>query len=644
MAKTLEKSRDGKVLSFFNGLPSTHRRRSHVRGAAEGFYPVGFNMSSPRIVLSGIGPKLEGLQWESESGLRIGRQGNVDVVLRDFSVDRLQAETRLAGSRWVICDLSQSDTFPTLVNGKRLGRGEQPLNLEDVLQFGKLHLKVTALDLAGQPRTAPPAANPPGGEPSKANGQEVNGHSTVQSGVNGHAGGTGAVAALPEHAPPSPAVTVPRPAAFGNQEAIRTSGAFVKVQARTHQSWDQALEQVAVFSDPTHQQGRALLTLLRANHHLVHIASLEDLVGSILKDVIGALGAQHGTIALFDETSGKLVLKAHQAPGIIQNCQWNYSKTLAERSFRVGESLLCRDVNADDDLLLARSVRQGAMASIICALLRTPRKRIGVLQLDSSAFQEPFTENDLYLVDAIAATAAIGIESAQLVELQREQFIQTVTTLARAVEMRDQCTGDHTKRVTDYALMLADELKLSPVERYQIQIGTPLHDIGKIGIDDAILRKPGKLTAGEFECMKTHTTKGAAMLDSIGSLGPMIPIVRHHHERWDGTGYPDRIGQKNIALIARIVAVADAFDAMTSDRPYRPALPGEHAFLELLKQAGTHFDPDCVQAFGHAARSSSYCEAVECDQKKGPALECLGPAPFSDRHRASFAQVEKETT
>jgi putative nucleotidyltransferase with HDIG domain len=219
------------------------------------------------------------------------------------------------------------------------------------------------------------------------------------------------------------------------------------------------------------------------------------------------------------------------------------------------------------------------------------------LQIDRGPFEEPFTENDLYLVDAIAASAAIGIESAQLVVQQREQFIQTVSTLARAVAMRDQYTGDHTQRVTDYALVLAEELKLSTAEKYQIQVGTPLHDIGKIGIDDSILRKPGKLTPSEFETMKTHTIKGASILQSISSLGPMIPIVRNHHERWDGTGYPDRQRQKQIALMARIVCVADAFDAMTSHRPYRPALPAETAFLELLKHAGSHFDPDCVHAF-----------------------------------------------
>lgn len=532
-----------------------------------------------QIVLSGMGPKLEGLQWESDTLLRIGRQGNVDIALRDFSVDRLQAEVRLAGAHWVIRDLAQNESYPTLVNGKPVGKGEQALSVRDVLQFGKLMMKVSVLDV--------PAA---------------------AAGTSADASASGNVAPIPMHGrlhgSSSPFVqpqVVMHPQARDAfkppAENIKTSGAFMRVQARTHRSWDQALEGVAFGSDPRTPQGKGLLTLLRANHHLVHVASLEDLVRSILHDVIAALGAQRGSISLYNEVTGQLELKMHQAPELGQNCKWVYSKTLAERSYRVGESLLCQDVNADNDLLLARSVRQGAMASIISALLRTPRKRIGILQLDRGFMQEPFTENDLYLTDAIAASAAVGIESAQLVEQHREQFIQTVTTLARAVEMRDQYTGDHTKRVTDYAMLLADELKLPPAERYQIQIGTPLHDIGKIGIDDAILRKPGKLTASEFECMKTHTTKGAAILETICNLGPMIPIVRHHHERWDGTGYPDRIGQTAIALIARIVAVADAFDAMTSHRPYRPAMSMDAAFLEILKNSGSHFDPTCAQAF-----------------------------------------------
>jgi putative nucleotidyltransferase with HDIG domain len=340
-----------------------------------------------------------------------------------------------------------------------------------------------------------------------------------------------------------------------------------------------------------------MLTLLRTSHHLCHIANVDELLQSILGDAVGALGAQRGSIILLHPLLGQLQLRASFGSGSAgQPC---YSKTLAERAFQNGESFLCRDSRVDSDLFLTRSIQKGTMASVISALLRSPRQRLGVLQLDRGPFQEPFTENDLALADAIAANVAVGIECAQLVEAQRDQFVETVTSLARAVEIRDQYTGAHTRRVTDYSLLLADELKLPPIEKYQIQIGTPLHDIGKIGIDDAILRKPGKLTAGEFEFMKSHTVKGADILRSINNLSPMIPIVRHHHERWDGTGYPDRLLRDQIALTARIVAVADAFDAMTSDRPYRPALSIDHAYQELIRMTGSHFDPNCIKAFVH---------------------------------------------
>jgi putative nucleotidyltransferase with HDIG domain len=370
------------------------------------------------------------------------------------------------------------------------------------------------------------------------------------------------------------------------------------VKAKTQQSWDKALEIVAFDGAGRLHQDQAMLALVRANHHMTHISHLEELLQSILADTCSALNAQRGSIILADPQTGELTLKAtftaSGKPGVPIR---PFSQTLVQRCFNLGESILCDDVNADESLVLARSIRSGAMASVICALLRTPRNRIGILHLDRGFLDDPFTENELYYADAIAASVAVGIETAQLVEQQREQFIQTVTTLARAVECRDQYTGDHTKRVTDYSLMLAEELKLSSNEKYQIQIGTPLHDIGKIGIDDAILRKPGKLTTGEFEHMKTHTTKGATMLDNMMHLGPMIPIVKHHHERWDGSGYPDGLKQDQIPLIARIVSVADAFDAMTSHRPYRPAMPADRAFLELIGKAGVHFDPNCVYAF-----------------------------------------------
>jgi putative nucleotidyltransferase with HDIG domain len=223
-----------------------------------------------------------------------------------------------------------------------------------------------------------------------------------------------------------------------------------------------------------------------------------------------------------------------------------------------------------------------------------------VLHLDRGIFQQAFTEDDLQLADALAAHASAGIECALLLRKQRELFLNTIMVLAQMVELRDEYTGGHTQRVTKYALALAEYLGLPTDQIELIRLGTPLHDIGKIGIADEVLRKPGKLTAAEFAVMQTHTTLGAEYLANIPELLPVIPIVRNHHERWDGTGYPDRLAKSDIPQLARIVAVADAFDAMTSDRPYHPGKKGrtpEEAFAEVERQAGRQFDPDCARAF-----------------------------------------------
>jgi putative nucleotidyltransferase with HDIG domain len=527
-------------------------------------------MACPRIVLTGLGSRLDGLRWEFDRPIRIGRQGNLDLVLRDYSVERLHAEIKHGGSKWLLRDLADNRRPPTMVNGVPLAGGNRELRVHDVLQLGDVLLRVAELDLGH--------AEQPLGEPIVA--------------------GRIAPTRVLDHDADEPGGTAATDAAAGYANAIGAavrSFANLAVDTTVQQSWQQALETV-VPPGQTSPQGRAMLALLRANQHVANLSTLDELLRQILNDALATLSAQRGAILLVDPSSEQLVLKAVAAPSLVSSSK-GYSKTIAERCFHRGESMLCQDVASDQLLISGRSVKHASMASVICTLLRTPRKRVGVLHLDRGPKQPAFTKNDLQLADAIAASVAIGIECAQVVELQREQFIETVGSLARAVEMRDQYTGDHTRRVTDYALLLAEELKVGRGERYQIQVGTPLHDIGKIGIDDAILRKPGKLTPAEFDAMKDHTLKGAAILENIGSLNPMIPIVRHHHERWDGGGYPDGLAKDTIAMTARIVAVADAFDAMTSERPYRPAMPAQLAFLELLQKAGSHFDPACVQAF-----------------------------------------------
>jgi HD-GYP domain-containing protein (c-di-GMP phosphodiesterase class II) len=391
---------------------------------------------------------------------------------------------------------------------------------------------------------------------------------------------------------------------------IQTSTNVVKLQAVVERSWEKALERLAAQPDPAHEQASHLLTLFRMGYHLCRVECPDQLMQAILDDALTVLKAQRASIVLVDEVSGKLSVqrtaRALQAPRFRK---W-FSRTLAHRCFDTGQSILCQDASSEVGQDSDHSTVQQNMSSIICALLRTPRKKLGVLHLDRGPHQPAFTLGDFSLADAIAASVSAGIETAQLLVQQASLFLHTVTALARAVEIRDRYTGSHTQRVTDYALLLADQLRLPAAERRVIQIGTPLHDIGKIGIADHILQKPGKLTDAEFDEMKTHAEVGASLLATIPGLRPMLPIIRHHHERWDGGGYPDRLHGERIPLPARIVAVADAFDAMTSDRPYRRAMSLERAFAQLAAGEGSHFDPRCVQAFVHLrlrveARASS---------------------------------------
>ncbi len=192
-----------------------------------------------------------------------------------------------------------------------------------------------------------------------------------------------------------------------------------------------------------------------------------------------------------------------------------------------------------------------------------------------------------------------------LLELERgqrralqEAYRETVAALATALETKDTGTRAHSQRVQQYALELSRAIAPDLAGEPSAEYGFLLHDVGKIGIPDSVLRKPGPLTEEERRLMETHTVIGEQMLGGVAFLrGPGLAVVRSHHERWDGSGYPDRLGRGEIPLGARVFAVADTLDAMTSDRVYRPAQPWEDAREEILRQRGRQFDPEVVDAF-----------------------------------------------
>jgi putative nucleotidyltransferase with HDIG domain len=208
----------------------------------------------------------------------------------------------------------------------------------------------------------------------------------------------------------------------------------------------------------------------------------------------------------------------------------------------------------------------------------------------------------------------------------QDTYLMTIEALAAAVEARDPYTHGHTRRVGQYAVLMAQELGVEEDDIAAIRRASVLHDIGKIGVEDQVLRKQARLDPDQELSMQRHPVIGVDMLKGIDFLEPVLPLVRHHHERWDGNGYPDQLRADEIPLGARILAVADAFDAMTSDRPYRPARTFEYAKSEILKGSGSHFDPEVVTAFikCQSAIEDILREASESSNHEHPDASDLG--------------------
>ncbi|HHQ49139.1 MAG TPA: HD domain-containing protein [Acidobacteria bacterium] len=191
----------------------------------------------------------------------------------------------------------------------------------------------------------------------------------------------------------------------------------------------------------------------------------------------------------------------------------------------------------------------------------------------------------------------------QALRQNQELFLETIRTLAAAIDAKDPYTRGHSERVSSYSMAIAKHLGLDSEAVFRVRIGAILHDVGKLGIRDSILQKPAGLTAEEYAVMRRHPEIGSQIMAPIRMLKDIIPAIRNHHETWDGKGYPDHLAGEQIPLIARIVGVADSFDAMTTNRPYQKAMPLDHVVSQLRAMAGTRFDPRVVEAFVEAVQA-----------------------------------------
>jgi GAF domain-containing protein len=327
---------------------------------------------------------------------------------------------------------------------------------------------------------------------------------------------------------------------------------------------------------------------------------INEVLQQVLAGAAKASSAQIGCLAL--EESGRLVIKGGFGTD---------SQTAEKLALGLGGDI-CKDVMASaKPYMAAMEIESGNDSplnprAVLCIPITLRGKPIGVLFLANYQVGHAFTPDHRGLVTELAAQAAVAIDNARLFKDREEVILASLEALANAVDARDPYTAGHSERVTQYAVMIAGQMKYSPDDKsawVRLERGCRVHDIGKIGVPDAVLQKAGKLTGEEFAKMQEHPVVGFNILSGLKMLTDELVIVRSHHERFDGKGYPDRKLGADLPIYAWIVGAADAIDAMTSDRPYRKGVALDIAVEQVREGAGSQFHPDVAEAVLDAANS-----------------------------------------
>jgi HD-GYP domain-containing protein (c-di-GMP phosphodiesterase class II) len=346
----------------------------------------------------------------------------------------------------------------------------------------------------------------------------------------------------------------------------------------------------------TQKMIRNLQNLYDVTEAINTVMALDDLFNLIMKQIFKAFGdVERICILLRDEKqefSPRLV--AHRDREGTQ--PFVVSRSIFQHAIEHRVSLLANDATSDERFARADSVINLNLRSVMCAPLVSKDKVLGAIYLDNREKPFCFDQEDVELLTAFANQAAIAIENSKLYEEIQKSYHDAILALINAIEAKDPYTCGHTQRTSRYTLGIAQELGLTQDRYERLKTAAELHDIGKIGVRERIMDKTSDLSDSEFESIQAHVVTGEKILKPIEYLQFATPIIRGHHERFDGTGYPDGLSGEEILLESRILAVADAFDAMTTQRPYNTPLSLKDAIARCKQHAGTQFDPHVVDA------------------------------------------------
>jgi len=350
---------------------------------------------------------------------------------------------------------------------------------------------------------------------------------------------------------------------------------------------------------------------------IISILDLDKLLGVCLELIANKMQVRRSAILLADDRGKKLVVKSAQGyePSPPLNQEFAVGDGVIGWSAAVQEPLLIDEINRDPRF----EEKEQALfktGPVTTTPLISKGRLLGIVCVNQKTTGEPFRLDDVRLLSTIASQVTVAIENAKLYLALQENIFRTVQALVGTVEAKDPYTSGHSARVTQYALRIAQALGLSRESQDILHHACQLHDIGKIGIPESILTKPGPLTQEEWQTIRSHPVIGERILRPLDFLRPIRPIVRNHHENWDGTGYPDGLEHDAIPLLTRIVRIADAYDAMTSERPYRERPKTSHeAFAELRHCADAAFDAHIINALEQTSLE---------DDSRNPQMDIIG--------------------
>ncbi|MCM8800495.1 MAG: GAF domain-containing protein [Candidatus Omnitrophica bacterium] len=341
-----------------------------------------------------------------------------------------------------------------------------------------------------------------------------------------------------------------------------------------------------------------LTLLFDIGRELSSSLKLDEVLFTLVERICDVLAIERCSIVLLDETKDELYIAAAKGlpEEIILNTRIKIGHKISGWVFENKIPVLVDNIEMDPRFAKENEEKYYT-GSFISVPLVFKEKVIGVINLNNKRSRQVFNEEDLRLIISIAGEAAIAIENAKLYISLERFYLQVISTLTSIIELKDHYTKGHSDRVTRYAVFLAETMGLSKAEVEIIKLACQLHDLGKIGIHDYILTKPAKLNEEEWKEIRLHPVKAVEMLKPLTFLKEEIKLIQQHHERYDGQGYPNGLNADQIDLKARIIAVVDSFDAMTTERPYARALTIEEAKEELRKNIGKQFDPNVVEVF-----------------------------------------------